>query len=70
MFYYKVTEEDGSTSYEAREMQSDIVGGVEITEQEYNVELEAFYAAMQQEDHSDEATEDDILDALADLGVI
>lgn len=42
----------------------------ELTEEEYNAEVDALYAAMPQPEPSEEATEADLLDALAELGVI
>lgn len=69
MYYYKVKDADGNVSYEERPLRSEIDGAEEIDEETYAAELEAFIAAMQPAP-TDEATEADLMDALAELGVI
>lgn len=42
----------------------------EMTEEEYNSEIAAFIASRQQDEVEDEITEEDLISALVDLGVI
>ena len=70
MYFYKVVDSEGNTSYEERPIASEIYGATELTEEQYNAELEAFFASLPQVDPSEEATEADLLDVLEELGVI
>ena len=67
MMYFKIDRGDGGWNYAA----CDFVPGneaVEITEEEYNTGVEELLASANTP--SDDATEEDLLDALAELGVI
>ena len=66
--YYRVTELDGSISYESRPWASPIENAVEITEKEYNEAIAAL--EVQDEPTDDEATAEDFEAALRDIGVI
>lgn len=45
MHYYRVTERDGSISFEERPIASEIVGGEEISKEQFDAELAAYRAA-------------------------
>ena len=69
MHYYRIIDSDGNVSYEERPIASEIEGAEEIDEETYAAELDAFLASMQPTP-TDEVTEADLMDALAELGVI
>lgn len=50
MYFYKVTEKDGSISYEERMIESEIENAIQITEEEYNQALEELQAQIQEQD--------------------
>lgn len=68
--FYKRVREGLPTLFQSSLNPLDDPGLEELTEEEYNAEVDALNAAMPQPEPSDEATEADLLDALTELGVI
>ena len=69
-FYYKRVREGIPTIYQGSMYALEDPELTEMTEEEYNAEIEALAASLPQPEPTDDATEEDFIEALNDLGVI